>query len=183
MAERVLSLHGRYGVRATVVRAATFFGPGVAKSSVSQTAVAGALAGKIVHVPGDPGMVHAFTYVPDFAATMIEAGSRDAAFGHCWHTPSHNGRSHLDFLRQVAKPAGHEPRLRALGGVAMRCLGLFNPALDELHDMLYLYESPWAFSSALTQRTFGIASTPLAAALGQTTAALRVRQPAPSPTL
>jgi hypothetical protein len=121
--------------------------------------------------------------VPDFAGTMIEIGSRDAAFGHCWHTPSHNGRSHLDFLRQVAKPAGIDVRLRALGAVGMRCLGLFNPALDELHDMLYLYETPWAFSSALTQRTFGIASTPLATALGQTMAALRMRQRVHSPSL
>ncbi|QGZ37778.1 NAD-dependent epimerase/dehydratase family protein [Pseudoduganella flava] len=119
MAERVLSLHGRYGVRATVVRAATFFGPGVTKSSVSQAALAGALAGRIVHVPGDPGMAHAFTYVPDFAGTMIELGCRDAAFGHCWHTPSHNGRSHLDFLREAAQPADQDVRLRALG--PLRC--------------------------------------------------------------
>ncbi|MFL6676290.1 MAG: NAD-dependent epimerase/dehydratase family protein [Massilia sp.] len=181
VAERLMAMHGHGGVRVAVVRGATFFGPGVEQSSVGQGAFLSALGGKPTYVIGDPHTAQAFTYVPDFAAAMVAVARGEHGYGQCWHAPSHSGASQFAFLDTVAGLGQHPVRVRAVGPTMMRCLGLFNPALRELVEMLYLYDTSWAFSSDLTERTFGLASTPLKTAIAHTAASVRAALQAPLP--
>jgi nucleoside-diphosphate-sugar epimerase len=173
--ERLMRLHGQGKVRVAVVRAATFFGPGVEQSSVGHSVFASALAGKPTYVIGDPHAAHAFTYVPDFAAAMVRVAFDESAFGRHWHAPSHNGTSLLQFLEQVAALGGQPVKLRAAGPWLMRLIGVFQPAMRELIEMLYLHNRPWAFSSELTERTLQIAGTPLATAIARTAESVQPR--------
>jgi nucleoside-diphosphate-sugar epimerase len=173
VAEQLMTLNGEGKVRVAVVRAATFFGPGVEQSSVGKSVFESALSGKTTYVIGDPHTVQAFTYVPDFAATMVKVAQDEAGFGRHWHAPSHNGASLLQFLETIAALGEHKIKLRAAGPWMVRFLGMFNPAMRELREMLYLHETSWSFSSALTERTFKIAGTPLATALARTVQSVR----------
>lgn len=173
VAQSLMQLDGRGRVRVAVVRAATFFGPGVEQSSVGRSVIDSALSGKPAYVIGDPHAAHAFTYVPDFAAAMVRVAAEETAFGRQWHAPSHNGASLLQFLEQVAAHGGRPVRLRAAGPWMMRLIGLFNPAMRELIEMQYLHDTPWAFSSELTERTLNIAGTPLATAIARTAQSVR----------
>ncbi|HEX8403052.1 MAG TPA: NAD-dependent epimerase/dehydratase family protein [Duganella sp.] len=168
VAERLMRLDGQGRVRVAVVRAATFFGPGVEQSSVGKSVFASALSGKPTYIIGDPNTAHAFTYVPDFAAAMVRVGADEEAFGRHWHAPSHSGASLRQFLDQIAVHGGQPVKLRTAGPLMMRMLGVFNPAMRELIEMLYLHNKPWAFSSELTERTLKIAGTPLATAIART---------------
>lgn len=168
VAAQLMALDGVGKVRVAQVRAATFFGPGVEQSSVGRSVFESALGGTATYVIGDPSTVQAFTYVPDFAATMVRVAQDGGGFGQNWHAPSHNGRTLLQFLEQIAAHGVHPVKLRAAGPLMMRMLGLFNPAMRELREMLYLHDTHWAFSSELTERTFRLAATPLATAIAQT---------------
>ncbi len=178
VAERLMQLDGQGLVRVAVVRAATFFGPGVEQSSVGKSVFASALSGKPTYIIGDPNTTHAFTYVPDFAAAMVRVGADDSAFGRHWHAPSHSGASMAQFLDQVAAHGGQPVKLRTAGPLMMRMLGVFNPGMRELIEMLYLHNKPWAFSSELTERTLKIARTPLAAAIAHTAQSVLPQLPA-----
>ncbi|TFW28922.1 NAD-dependent epimerase/dehydratase family protein [Massilia horti] len=171
--ERLMGLHGQPGLRVAVVRGATFFGPGVEQSSVGQAVFNSTLDGKTTWILGDPHAAQAYTYVPDFAAAMVELARHSSSFGHVWHAPSHSAASQLAFLETVSGLGEHPLKLRTVGPLMMRCLGLFNPAMRELQEMMYLYDKPWAFSSELTQSTFGIARTPFATAIANTAASAR----------
>lgn len=168
VAERLMELDGQGRIRTAVVHAATFFGPGVEQSSVGRTVFASVLAGKPAYIIGDPRAAQAFTYVPDFAAALVRVGTDEAAFGRHWHAPSHSGASLRQFLDQVAAHGRQPVKLRVAGPLMMRVLGLFNPAMRELVEMLYLHKQPWAFSSELTEKTLKIAGTPLATAIART---------------
>lgn len=173
VAERLMAMNGQGQVQVAVVRAATFFGPSVEQSSVGKSTFQSALSGKPTYIIGDPNTAHAFTYVPDFAATLIKVGQDASGFGRYWHAPSHNGASLLQFLESVAAHGQHKIKLRAAGPMMMRFLGMFNPAMRELIEMLYLHNTPWTFSSELTERTFKIAGTPLATAIERTAESVR----------
>ena len=180
VAERLMMLDGVGKVRVAVVRAATFFGAGVEQSSVGKTVFESALSGKTTYVIGDPDTVQAFTYVPDFAATLVKVAQDGGGFGKAWHAPSHNGRTLLQFLGYIAAHGEHRIKLRAAGALTMRLLGVFNPAMRELREMLYLYDTSWSFSSELTERTFQVAATPLAIAIAHTVQAVQAEQAPPA---
>lgn len=177
VAARLMAMHGCGRVRVALVRAATFFGPGVEQSSVGRATFESVLSGKPTYMVGNPDTAHAFTYVPDFAATLVRVAQDETAFGHYWHAPSHIGLTCRQFLDRIASHGGHAVKLRVAGKMMLRFLGLFNPVMRELVEMLYLHQKPWALSSELSERTLGIAATPLATAIARTVAA--VRQPDP----
>jgi nucleoside-diphosphate-sugar epimerase len=177
VAERLMQLDGQGQIRVAVVHAATFFGPGVEQSSVGKSVFVSALSGKPTYIIGDPNTAQAFTYVPDFAAAMVRVGADETAFGRHWHAPSHSGASLREFLDQVAAHGGQPIKLRAAGPLMMRMLGVFNPAMRELKEMLYLHNKPWAFSSEVTERTLKIAGTPLATAIARTAQSVSPQAP------
>lgn len=173
VADQLMAAHGQGLVRVAVVRAATFFGPQVEQSSVGKSVVQAALNGKTAYIIGDPNTAHAFTYVPDLAATMVRVGQHEAGFGQIWHAPSYSGATLQQFLEGIAALGQHKLRLKAAGPRMMRFLGLFNPAMRELIEMLYLHDTPWTFSSEMTERSLRVAVTPLATAIARTVASLK----------
>jgi nucleoside-diphosphate-sugar epimerase len=168
---RLMALNGQGGVRSTVVRGADFFGPNVLQSSLGKAVVDGALAGKPIYLVGNPDVAHAVTYVPDFAAALVQLGAAERAFGRCWHVPSHNLSSTRSFVEAVARRGGHVARVKTVGPLMIKALGLFNPAMRELREMLYLFDKPWSLASDLTAQTFGLSATALDEAIDATVAA------------
>ena len=173
VADKLMAANGKGLVRTAVVRAATFFGPQVEQSSVGKSVFQAALSGKTAYIIGDPHTAQAFTYVPDLAATMVRVGQHDAGFGRYWHAPSYSGATLQQFLERIAAIGQHKLKLKAAGPRMMRFLGLFNPAMRELIEMLYLHNTPWSFNSELTERSLRVAVTPLTTALARTVASIR----------
>ena len=173
VAQQLMALNGQGAVRVTMMRAATFFGPDVEQSSVGKTVFASALAGKGTYVIGKPELAHAFTYVPDFAAALVQIADNDAAFGHCWHAPSHNLPSFTSFLQRIADHGKKPLQIKIAGPFMMRIIGLFTPAMRELIEMLYLFDAPWSISWQHTQQCFNLPLTPLDKAISQTVASIQ----------
>lgn len=163
---------GNSRIRVAVVRGASFFGPGVSASSAGRDVVHSVMHGNPAYVIGDPAVAHSFTYVPDFAATMVAVAADERAMGGCWHAPSHSGLSLAHLLQRIAAHGAHPLTMRCAGPVLMRLLGLFNPAMRELREMMYLHDNPWHFSSTRTQQLLALRATPLDAAITATVAAV-----------
>ena len=168
VAERLMALHGQGALRATVLRASDFFGPGVVLSCAGRAVVERALAGKPAYLIGDPDVPHAVTYVPDFARALVRLAAADDAFGGCWHVPSHNLPSLRSLVEGYAQRGGQAGRVKTAGPLLMSLVGLFDPTMRELREMLYLFDRPCTIDSARTERRFDLRATPLDEAIDAT---------------
>lgn len=168
MAEELLKAHQRGEVRVTIGRASDFFGPGVLNSAAGERVFRPALAGKMVQVLGNPDMPHTYTYVPDIGRALAILGQRDEALGRAWHLPSAPTVSNREFLSMVFAAAGHPPRIQAAPKWLIQALGLFNPNLRELVEMMYEFEEPFIVDHSQFRQTFGDLATPLPDAIRAT---------------
>lgn len=153
-------------VRATEARASDFYGPGVVETSFFGRNVDRLLAGRKVHVLGDPDVPHTATYVPDVGRTLAVLGTDQRAWGRAWHVPSAPAVTQREmaslFCRVAGAPAA---RVAALPTTLLTVAGVVSPQLRELKETRYQFDRPFVLDSSACTRTFGIEATPLAEGL------------------
>ncbi len=178
MTTDLLAAHQRGMVQVAIGRASDFFGPGVRDSAMGERVFGAVLAGKRVQVAGDPDLPHTYTYVEDIGRALVTLGEHDAAFGQVWHLPSPETVSTRQFIERIATAAGTRARLQRVPGLALRGVGLFNPAVRELVEMLYEFEEPFVVDHRKYTAAFGDHATPLDEAIGHTVAWYQQQDPA-----
>ena len=92
-----------------------------------------------------------------------------------WHLPGPATVTTRALLDLVAAEVGHPVGVRSLPKLAVRALGLVNPMLRELAEMSYEFDEPFVLDTSKYQSAFGVAGTPLAAALAATVAWYQAR--------
>jgi nucleoside-diphosphate-sugar epimerase len=162
----------RAKIPTVIVRASDFFGPFVESALLGSPTLRAIQAKKAVPVIGNPDMPHAFTYMPDLAATLEIAGRDDRANGQIWHAPTLEAISTREMVARFGDLLGERPKLMVAGRPILTVLGLFNPLMRTLKETLYQWESPYRLDSRRFQSTFGLRPTPLDQALRETVAAL-----------
>jgi hypothetical protein len=75
----------------------------------------------------------------------------------------------------VAAEVGHPVGVRSLPKLAVRALGLVNPMIRELTEISYQFDEPFILDTNKYESAFGVAGTPLAAAVATTVAWYRTR--------
>jgi nucleoside-diphosphate-sugar epimerase len=151
----------RDGLRAMIVRAADFYGPGAVLSVTHATVTARLEAGRTPQWIGSPKTIHTFTYTPDAGRTVARLGSTQAAYGQVWHAlTSKEPMTGEQFVRIACELSGRPYRLQAAPRWMLSLMGLFVPVLRENMEMLYQFESDYRFDSTKVERAFGLAATP-----------------------
>ena len=169
MHQVLMAEHRAGNLAVAVARASDFFGPHVEGSAVGSRAIQAIAAGKPVEVLADPDVVHAYTFIKDFGAAMAILGTQDAALGEVWHVPNAPAVSTRRFLELAFATAGTgKARIRRVGQLELRVLGLFIPPLRESIEMLYEFEEPFTVDHSKFVKAFGDHATPLQSALAQT---------------
>ena len=168
MTNELLEAHGRGDIDVTIGRASDFFGPGVTQSALGDQVIRPALAGKRIHVMGNPDLRHSYSYAPDVATGLIALATTQAASGQIWHLPIAETLTTREFIDAVCKAAGHPTRLTAVGRSALGIIGLFKPELKELRHTFYQFSEPWVVDDTRFRTTFGDVSTPLSSAIEST---------------
>jgi nucleoside-diphosphate-sugar epimerase len=144
--ERRLRDASENGVRALVVRAGDFFGPGCSANTWFNGAVV--KPGKTVaaiQYPGAAGIGHQWAFVPDVAETMVrlvELGDRLPAFAN-YHMGGHwdeDGSKMIGAIRRVSGNAGL--KVSRMPWWVLRLAAPFNETLRELMEMRYLWQQP-----------------------------------------
>jgi nucleoside-diphosphate-sugar epimerase len=161
MATELLAAHDAGRLRATIVRASDFFGPGVRDAALGERVVPNVLLGKKVSVLGSLDIPHATSYMPDVARTMIAAASNEHAWGRVWQVPNSPAPTQRQAIEALASAAGTKPSVGTVPKVAMSVLGTFMPLMRELKETAYQFERPWTTDSTITESTLGVSATPL----------------------
>jgi len=176
MAEDLMKAHTKGKVRVAVGRASDFYGPGVLMSAMGERVFRPALRGKAAGVLGNPDLPHTYSYVPDIGRALVLLGEREEALGEVWHLPSAEAVSTRDFVTMMFAEIGKKPKLRAASKTMLRFVGVFNPMVREVIEMLYEFEEPFVMDDGKFTNAFGQASTSLPQAIQATVDWFRVNQ-------
>lgn len=127
------------GVRSLVLRAGDYFGP---RSTMNSWFASGLVRPgrpvKAILYPGDPGIGHAWAYLPDVGETFARLADREAelpAFAR-FHFEGIWDADGIAMIRAIAHAAGQaRPNVRRLPWGLLPAVGLFNETLRELVEM------------------------------------------------
>lgn len=172
MAQSVMGAHESGKIRACIARASDFFGP--EDSTNTPMWFGAALAGKAVNVLGRTDVQHTFSYAPDFGRALALLGTRSESWGQIWHVPSNPALSQAEFVQLISEAIAKPVKLRSAGKWLLQLLGLFNPTLRELPEMLYEWEKPFVMDDSKFRRVFGMQPTPLRQAIAETLVWIKV---------
>lgn len=177
--ERRLREASEQGARAIVLRAGDFFGPRPGGSWFSQGLVKPGQPVKVIQLPGDAGVGHQWSYLPDVARTMVELLARRAslpAFAS-FHAGGHwdaDGTQMAAAIGRVVRRHGGQTRTRAFPWWLVRLASPIVPTLRELLEMRYLWRQPLRMDNTRLKAVLGSEPhTPLDAAVEATLAGLR----------
>ena len=158
-----------------IVRLPDFYGPG-ATQALANLIFEGAIANKTANWIGPVNTPHEFVYVPDTGPVIVELAARDDCYGEAWNFGGPGAINTLDFITRAYRAAGQPPKYRTAGRGMLKLLGVFNPLMRELPEMLYLQETPVILDDTKLMDKLGrVHKTPYDDGIRQTIELLRRR--------
>jgi nucleoside-diphosphate-sugar epimerase len=171
MTTDLLAAHQAGRVEVAIGRASDYYGPrGGAQSNLGDRVFRPALTGGAATVLGDPNQPHTYTYIPDIAEGLAVLGEHPAAPGEVWHLPNDPDTRTTRALVELAYTAAGRPgaSVRSTPTLLLRALGLVNPTVRELVEMLYEFEEPFVVDSSKITIRLGVTHTPYSAGIAHT---------------
>src|SRR5215207_57870 len=178
MSQELMEAHQSGKVRVAIGRASDYFGPRVLVSAAGEQVFGRVVQGKSAQVAGDPNQPHTYTYAPDIGKGLVVLGDREEALGQAWHLPSPETVTTRQFVEMIFEEVGKPARVQAAPKILLRAMGLFNPGLHEIVEMLYEFEEPFVVDDSRFEREFGEQATPLREAIQRTVRWYREERPA-----
>jgi nucleoside-diphosphate-sugar epimerase len=150
------------GLTALIARAADFYGPGIKDVSILNEIVINPLSkGKKANLLGSAKCKHSFTYTPDAAKATALLGNSPEAFGEAWHLPTaKNPFTGREWVEHIAMEFGVKPRYQVASKGIVKVMGISNPVMKSLVEMMYQYDRDYVFSSDKFEKKFGMKPTP-----------------------
>jgi nucleoside-diphosphate-sugar epimerase len=169
MAQDLMKAHQSGIVRATSGRASDFYGPGAGEQGIfGDRIIPPLLAGKSVSVLGKLDMPHTYTYVSDFGKGLVLLGAHEEALGQSWHIPNAPTLTTRQMLTLFFEEAHLPSRMGSIPDLVVRALGLVNPLVREVVEMLYEFNRPFVVDSSKFVHAFGDIATPHQESVRQT---------------
>jgi nucleoside-diphosphate-sugar epimerase len=159
--ERRLLEASRQGARVLIVRAGDFFGPKVGNNWFSQGLVKPGQSVETVSNPGDHGVGHQWSYLPDVARTMVELLARRdalddfAAFHMAGHWDADGTQMTTAIQRVVGRITGFNPRRTAFPWWLVTLASPFVATFRELREMRYLWRTSVRMDNARLTAVLG----------------------------
>lgn len=166
-----LEAHRTGQVKAVSVRASDYFGPGATRSPNSHFGARffpSFEAGKSVAFLGVPDARHSFTYLKDYARALVDVALDPGSWGRVWICPSLGPTTARTVAELFAAEAGKSVKVGALPSTLVKLLGLFNPLIREVVEMLYQFEKEFTVDASEFEARFGWKATDLKTAVRET---------------
>lgn len=148
-------------LEALIARAADFYGPSIKGASLLTETVFKPLSeGKKANWMGSPSYRHSFTYTPDAGKATALLGNTPDAYGEVWHLPTADSPpTGKEWVEKIAKAMNKKPGLMAAPKWLIQIMGLFNPIMREMPEMMYQNDRDYIFNSSKFEKRFGMKPT------------------------
>ncbi|NWJ98381.1 MAG: NAD-dependent epimerase/dehydratase family protein [Chloroflexi bacterium] len=161
MAEEWMTAHKAGKVQATAGRASDFYGPEAGEQGAfGDRVIYPLLAGKKVSGLGNIDLPHTYTYIDDFGKGLVILGAKQEALGQAWHIPNAPTLTTRQMVTLFFEEAKLPPKIGAVPDLALKMLGLVNPIVREVGEMLYEFKEPFVVDHRKFEQAFGNISTP-----------------------
>jgi nucleoside-diphosphate-sugar epimerase len=176
MAVQLADLFTAGDLDVATARASDYFGPrGTRQSPLGDLVIGAALRGKPARVLGDPDQPHSYTYTIDAARTLAALGTRGDVSGEVFHVPNAPARTTRQLIELVAERLGTRGTVKTTPAPVLRLLGLFDPTIRELPEMLYEFTQPFVVDGTKASERLRVHATPLDLAVADTVTWFRSR--------
>lgn len=166
---RYLAAHREGRIPVVLGRSADFVGPEVLNSTLGGAVFPAALTGQPVPALGDIDLPHSYTYIEDVAVGLATLGEHPDADGRVWHLPTAPARTTREILALVEQRTGRPVDFTVVA--EPRPFGPFDETfMAEYAEMFYQHTEPQILDSSAIEKVYGLAPTPLEAALDATLA-------------
>ena len=171
-----LDAHSRGEMQVAIVRGSDFYGPEVLMSQIGDRFFPRLIAGKTAGLVGRMDQPHSYTYLPDFAQTMVQVGIDADRSGRNWIVPSAppvTGEQLATIVENALVAEGlsmPQPVIRPVSRGMLRMAGLFDAGARALVEMYYEFDRPFTVDATETATLLGQTPTGLSAGLRQTLA-------------
>jgi nucleoside-diphosphate-sugar epimerase len=149
-------------IKATIARAADFYGTGGTNSFFDLMVVGRLAAGKSAQWMGDINRRHSFTYIPDAGRALAILGQQPESDNRIWHLPTAPALTGRQLVQLAADELGVAARSMKVSKLMLQGIGLFNKLIGETVEMYYQYSYDYIFDSSEFGKTFGMTATPYA---------------------
>lgn len=153
--ERMLFEERWDSVQKMIVRLPDYYGPTANDASYLGSTLAAIAAGKTAFFIGNMRVPREYVYLPDAAKMIVELAGRDDAYGENWNIPGAGIISGKEIVRIAQKASGVAKPVIPLGRAGLSLLGLFQPVMKEIVEMLYLTEEPLTLSGEKYRKRIG----------------------------
>ena len=171
MARELAELSDKGDLELATARASSYFGPRATwQSPLGERVIGRALEDKSAQVIGDPETKHSYTYLKDLSRVLATLGTDDRALGEVWHVPNAPARTTTEIIGMIGDELGQNIKISAAPELVLRMMGLFNPTVRELNEMLYEFKNDFVTDGEKFTEAFGMQATPLDQAVAETVA-------------
>jgi nucleoside-diphosphate-sugar epimerase len=142
-------------ITAMICRAPEFYGPRNTLSGTNATVFDNIKKGKTLQVLLSDSVLRTLIYTPDAGRATALLGNTPDAYNQTWHLPCDNNRLNLkDFIALCSKVYGKELKYTILKPWLLKIVGLFNPFIKEIIELLYQWEQDYIFDSSKFVKRF-----------------------------
>lgn len=148
-------------IRASIARAADFYGPHCEeKSFFHQLVLKNLRANKKAQWMVNAKVPHSFSYTLDLAKGLYLLAHDENTLNQTWHMPTASpALTGEQLIAIAAKLMGTNTSYTNLSKWMIKTFGMFNKVVGESIEMLYQYEHPYHFSSEKFEKYFNFIPT------------------------
>lgn len=156
IAEKLMGEAMAGNVKATIARAADFYGAESMNSFFDSMVLAKYAQRKKAMWLGNASTLHSFTYVADTGKALYTLAKDEQSIGQVWHLPTAPAMKGHQFIELAAKICNTRPEFMQINKFLLKTIGLFNPLIRETAEMYYQYQYDYVFSSEKFEKAYGL---------------------------
>lgn len=156
IASHLLQQIKKNNIRASIARAADFYGPQAEeKSFLHQLVLNNLQAGKKAQWMVNAKVPHSLSYTHDMAKGLYLLAHDENTLNQTWHMPTAKpALTGEEMIAMAANLMGQNNKYMNLSKWMIKSVGWFNKEVAESVEMLYQYEYPYLFSSEKFENHF-----------------------------
>ncbi len=161
IASHLLQQIKKNNIRASIARAADFYGPQAEeKSFLHQLVLKNLRAGKKAQWMVNAKVPHSLSYTHDMAKGLYLLAHDENTLNQTWHMPTAKpALTGEEMIALAANLMGQNNKYMNLSKWMIKSFGWFNKVVGESVEMLYQYEYPYLFSSEKFETHFNFKPT------------------------
>ncbi len=143
-----------------IARAADFYGPRVTEKSAPGLLVFQRMKKK--QTPQwfvNPNVARSLSYTPDCAKAIYILSQHPGAFNKTWILPAAPAITGMQFIEIAAKYMQGKNKVQVIPAWLLGFIGLFNPIMSEIHEMLYQDKYGYVLDSSKFEKAFNFTPT------------------------